>query len=115
MIFGASWTSWTEFRRFSAFGHRLDGISKVYGFLVLGLNFKVYGNGTNVSSFSFCKFQTFDSGKSKCSNILYSSECAQRTLDFFYFICCLLESNQLEQCPKPLTTYEFDVKKTTEL
>ncbi|PKY24309.1 hypothetical protein RhiirB3_438810 [Rhizophagus irregularis] len=92
----------------------LDGISKVYGFLVLGLNFK----GLQVSECSLdeiSKFQTFDSGKSKCSNILYSSECAQRTLDFFYFICCLLESNQLEQCPKPLTTYEFDVKKMTEL
>ncbi|UZO03623.1 uncharacterized protein OCT59_024027 [Rhizophagus irregularis] len=114
MIFGFLGASWTEFRRFSAFGHRLDGISNVYGFLVLGLNFK----GLRVSECSLdeiSKFQTFDSGKSKCSNILYSSECAQRTLDFFYFICCLLESNQLEQCPKPLTTYEFDVKKTTEL
>ncbi|CAB5345910.1 unnamed protein product [Rhizophagus irregularis] len=113
-IFGFLGASWTEFRRFSAFGHRLDGISNVYGFLVLGLNFK----GLQVSECSLdeiSKFQTFDSGKSKCSNILYSSECAQRTLDFFYFICCLLESNQLEQCPKPLTTYEFDVKKMTEL
>ncbi|UZO18723.1 uncharacterized protein OCT59_010035 [Rhizophagus irregularis] len=30
---------------------------------------------------------------------------------YLYFVCCLLESNQLEQCSKPLTTCKCAVKR----
>ncbi|CAB4429881.1 unnamed protein product [Rhizophagus irregularis] len=125
---------WTEFQRSTAFqpppGQNFKDIylrntNFFHFFLVLfnetftNVSFYFFKTFTNVSLFSkhyqrfsfffFFRGLTLQTEFRRSRTLKYSSGLifeGSTTLDgfFFHFVNCLLESNQLEQCSKPLTT-----------